>query len=570
MAERLEFDSTPSPAPAPAGGGRKLEFDAQPKSGGAFAHKEIGVEQELRAEKLKRLLDAKGEPGYGARVLDNFGMGLTRPIGGAMSVLGGEVGEYFGGKPATAGERWRAGVGAEEDYVKRAERNTPGALGVAADVVGGLATGGPGKALVSGAANVIKQAPSTGGKIARWLVGSTGSGAIEGAARNAEDLRSAAIGGGVGGAVGGTVGKAVGAGTKLLPGVRGAQKEVNEAVREGGSAGLKTEGGAIYKKLDDAGIKFAGTETPKLFTDTAQAMADKGFNREVHKELVPILNQIGEFKGKPITWTQLQNIRTQISTAKASDNQQVRPLAKKLGDVLDAFVDTSKPTLPARSVGQIDVGADKTARDLWARGSKAETVEFLSGKGMASTRDEARKLQTNFQTALDRANNPKKFSPFQNDPGQKDMLKGIARGDPRRAQLADWLGRKSDALTTFGGLGLVGGGGASLFDPTGAGSGVGAGGAAALTLGMLGKGGARHLNNTITKHGAERVDDLIRNIVTGSTDRSRITTPREALAKVMAAEQLNRGASRYASGQVSDELDPNRKNNLTRVYISKP
>ena len=39
---------------------------------------------------------------------------------------------------STFGERYRAGVGAEEDFANRAVENTPGALGVATDVAGGL------------------------------------------------------------------------------------------------------------------------------------------------------------------------------------------------------------------------------------------------------------------------------------------------------------------------------------------------------------------------------------------------------------------------------------------------
>ena len=37
---------------------------------------------------------------------------------------------------STFGERYRAGVGAEEDYARRAVENTPGAAGVATDIAG--------------------------------------------------------------------------------------------------------------------------------------------------------------------------------------------------------------------------------------------------------------------------------------------------------------------------------------------------------------------------------------------------------------------------------------------------
>jgi hypothetical protein len=536
------FDHIPDAAPAASAGGSFDHIPDEPKSIGRAAQ-DLPSDMQMRADYLKKLIETKGEPGYGTRLADNFTFGLGRPISGATAAISGE---------GTAGERYRAGVGAEEDYVKRAERNTNPYLGAATDVVGGLAAGGPASSLVKGAGKVAVEAPSTLSKIGRWMMGATGTGAIEGAARNAESLPNAAVGAGVGGAVGGTVGKVAGAVTSRLPGVRAAEKEVAGAVREGGSEALKKEGSALYTKLDQAGIKFADTETPKLLQGTVQTMADKGFNKEVHKELVPALEQIGNLKGKPATWTELQNIRTQISDAKASDDKRVRKMAGYLGNVLDNFVETARPTLPARSVG-INVGADsKAAKDLWRRGSQAETAEFLSGKGMAAAKDEARKLQTNFQTELDRINNPKKFSSFQNDPGQKEIIKDIATGDPKRTALADYLSKQSGNLLSFGTLGLAGGGGAHYFGSDYGGP-IGIGGATSLGLGLLGKGGTHMLNRSIANRGAERVNDLVRNIVTGSTDRSVINTPRDALAKVLAAEQLKRGASRYSSSFFNKE-----------------
>lgn len=518
----------------------------EPKSIGRAAQ-DLPSDMQMRADYLKKLVEAKGEPGYGTRLADNFTFGLGRPISGATAAIGGE---------GTAGERYRAAVGAEEDYVKRAERNTNPYLGAATDVVGGLAAGGPASSLVKGAGKVAVEAPSTLAKIGRFMMGATGTGAIEGAARNAESLPNAAVGAGVGGAVGGTVGKVAGAVTSRLPGVRAAEKEVAGAVREGGSEALKTEGGTLYKALDQAGIKFSDKETPKLLTDTVQTMANKGFNKEIHSELVPVLEQIGALKGKPATWTELQNIRTQISDAKASDDKRVRKMAGYLGDTLDNFVETARPTLPSRSVGQVNVAEDsKAARDLWRRGSQAENVEYLADKGMLTTRDANRKLQTNFGSEIDKVTKPGRFNPYgPKGSDNMNLMTEIAKGDPKLSATQALLQRHGTNLLSFGTLGLVGGGGAHYFgDQTGAGNLVGAGGATSVGLGLLGKGGAHGVSKMIANRGTERVNDLVRNIVTGSTDRSVINTPRDALAKVLAAEQLKRGASRYTSSIYNKE-----------------
>ena len=533
-------DLIPKQAGAASTGGAYDDLVPAPKSIGRAAQ-DLTPEQEYRQHLVQRKLDIEGEPGYGYRLKDNFTLGLNRPISGLAALPGIKAPEGI-----TAGEKWRAGVGAEEDYARRADANTNPWVGGAVDVLGGLASGGPAGSLLKGTGKVAVQAPSKLAQIGRWMMGNMGSAGIEGAARNAESVPNALVGGGVGLVTGGVTGGVVGAGAKYLPGVRAAQKEVNEAVREGGSKALKDEGGAIYQKLDQAGIKFKDTDTPALVTSTAQKMANEGFNKEIHKELIPALEQIGALKGKPATWTQLQNIRTQISDAKASDDKRVRRMAGHLGDVLDDFVENTRPVLPPRSVG-INVGAEsKTAKDLWRRGSQAETAEFLSEKGMLTAADTTKKLRTNFGAEHDKALNPKRFSSFQNEPTKLAKIAEIAKGDRRLTDASEYLSRQGGNLLSFGTLGLAGGGGAQYFGSD-YGSPIGIGGATSLGLGLLGKGGSRVLNRTIANRGAARVDDLVRNITTGATDRNVINTPREALAKVLAAEQLKRAGARYSS-----------------------
>ena len=521
--------------------GYTLDEPPGPVSGGAYAAKELAPGQEAQGErrrKLMELLAAKGEPGYGARLADNFTFGLNRPLGGVASVLGGGS--------------WKAGVGAEEDYIKRAEANTNPYLGAATDIVGGIASGGPAPAVVRGAATVAKEAPSKLAKVAQWLAGSTGTGAIEGAARNAEDVGSAAIGAGVGGAVSKVGSSVVGALTDRL--ASKAAKEITDASRGGSASTLAEEGGKIYDKLDKAGISFK--DTPRLAQEMADTAKAKAFNPVIHDELAPVLKQIEGLKDKPATWAELQNIRTQLSDAKASDDKRVRRMAGELGNVLDNFEKTAKPTIPARSVGIDVAGESKEARDLWHRGSKAATAEFAEKKGMATTRDPARKLETNFGAELDRINNPKKYSPFQGDPEQKALIEKIAQGSPRLSNAAGLTDKASNALLLGGGLGAAGGLTAlgTLNDPYGVSAGASSLGLAATGAGLLGKKGAGTIRKMVAERGAARVDDLIRNIVTGSTEKAATqNVPREALARVLAVEQLKRGAGRYSSNWYDKE-----------------
>jgi hypothetical protein len=205
-------------------------------------------------------------------------------------------------------------------------------------------------------------------------------------------------------------------------------------------------------------------------------------------------------------------------------------------------------------VGLNVAGESKEARDLWHRGSKAATAEFLGEKGALTAKDQANKLRTNFGAEHDKILNPKRFSPFQGNPEQTALIAEIAKGDPKLSAARDFLAKQSGNMMSFGALGLAGSGGANYFgDTTGVGGAIGAGGATSLGLGLLGKAGARQMSKSIANRGASRVDDLVRHIVTGSTDRKVINTPRDALAKLLATEQLQRGAARYSSNLFNKE-----------------
>lgn len=539
-----------------------------PPSGGAFAAKELApgqAQQGERRRKLMQLIEAKGEPGYGARLSDNFTLGLMRPLSGAASAVGNAI----KGGPLTAGESYRAGVGAEEDYIKRAEANTNPILGGITDVVGGIASGGPGPALVRGAATVAQQAPSKAAKVAQWLMGSTGSGAIEGAARNAEDAGSAGIGAGVGGVLGKAstlIGEPIKkAGSYVVDALQSrmssgaAKTAVSEAERMGGSAAVKEAGGKIYDRLDKAGIRFNDRQTQPFIGNVVQRLTDVGFNPNMQKQLIPVIGEIGASGRSGATWTQLQNMRTQIGKLKASNDDNLRRVAGELGDELDNFIRTTKPTMPARSV-QAGVNPAKEveeARDLWHRGQLAEKAEYLAEKGSLVTNDTAKKVQQNFSGEVDKVKDPDRFSRFQNRPELVEQMEKIAAGDPAKTSAAKEVNRWSNNLLGYGTIGSAGGLaaiGSGINDPMGVGEKASGAGLLAMAAGLAGKKGSGAIRDMVAEKGTERVNTLIRNIVTGSADKPKIMNmPREALARVLAEEQLKRGTARYSSNWYDKE-----------------
>ena len=522
MAE-LEFDP-PSKAPA-AGGERTLEFDAPNR------------EQEIRHETLKKLL-MSGEPGYTTRAGDQVTMGLMGPLQGLMTAAGGSFGS---GPPSSFGERYRGGVGAQEDYVQRARDNTKGPLGTAADVAGSIVGGGTSTAATS-VPKLMGQAAVMGG--------------VEGAARNAEDPANAAKGAAGGAAIGAGTAGIVGGLLDRLGRVTNAKRDLGVASRQGGAQSLQEEGGAIYKRLDDAGIHYSPKETAPLTANVTQALAAEGFNPNMHHELLPALGEIAGASGQRTTWSQLQNMRTQISDLKASNDPRLRRVAGTAGDELDSFIRTAKPTMPAASVAAgINPAADvEAARDLWRRGSQAGKVEGLAEIGTRSASDPAAKVSKNFESYTDSfKRNPDKYNPFGSNPEQMKLMDQIVAGSPRTSAAAKGLDRWGNNLVGYGGVGTAAGLGLPFLfnDEHGTGGMSTSAGLGAMGLGMLAKGGASGLRGIAARNSAEQINDLLRNIVTGQTaPQAGAHVPRQLLAKLLAARDPARGLGNYASSFV--------------------
>ena len=223
----VTFEDEPPPAgTAPAAASSAVTFDDAPPA--------LSREREIRLEALKKLMVKP--PDVLDRAVDQYTLGMTRPLKGISTVVEGKANEWFGGgKPATAGEYYRGGVGAQGDYFDEAVRTTPGPAGTAADLVGAVGSGfsGTGGKLLS-----------KGGQAA--IAGLQG--AIGGASRNAEDVGSAvkgALGGTVDAATSWTLGglldrfkgvkkpEALGGGR--VADVAGARKEIDVASRGGNS-----------------------------------------------------------------------------------------------------------------------------------------------------------------------------------------------------------------------------------------------------------------------------------------------------------------------------------------------
>jgi hypothetical protein len=523
MAEKLEFDT----APAPVEGERKLEFDTPSR------------EQEIRRERLQRLL-AAGEPGFSERLKGQVTSGVMQPIGGVMSVIEGKL----KGSDATAGELYRGGVGAEEDYRQRAIDNTSkgwkAPLGVATDVVGSLVGGGKS----TGPASLGKQMLQSGVQ-----------GAIEGASNNAKDVGSAAggavVGGGLSAGTTGILGALLGRFKDAVT-----KKDLGVASRGGSGQQMKTDAGEIFETLKDAGIKYSAKEAAPLTGNVVNKLVQEGFNPNMHKQLIPVLEEIGGTQGRGMTWAQLRNMQTQISDLKASPDPRLRRIAGELADEVDNFLNTAKPTMPAASVAAgVNPAKDvNTAKELYASGKHSAKIEGMA-EVAAKADDPGKATQSVFQKYSDNfTKNPGKFNP--NNPEQRRLIDTIAEGSPKTAAAAKSLDRWGNNLLGYGTAGAVGGAALPFVfnDEKGLGSGASTAGLAAIAAGLGAKGASGGLKRMIAEQGADRVNDLLRNIATGSTkELPGAYVPRELLAKIIASRDAARGAGNYAASFVNEK-----------------
>ena len=365
-----------------------FELDEPPAGGGdipaGFKLDEppVSREREIRLENLKKLMAMSsgkqnlsglvtGEAppvsafsAYTNRLKDAWTSGLARPMGAAMTTATGEIGELFGGKPATLGERWRGGIGAEEDYAKAMEEKSKGALGTGVSVLGSLASAGRGTG-----------APLT---LGREMLRAGTQGTIEGVARNAESVGNAVTGGATGGVTGAGVTGVTGALLDRLRRVGGATRDVGEASRGGTSQTLASDAGAIFDRLDNAGMHFSGRETPAL-ANSVNAVTSGPLPASVRGEIDEVVQDINRrVANGAMTFGDVRAIQSEISKLRGHMSPDVRRVAGDMGRGVDDFLTNARPTMPASSVGTVGPGDLAEARRLYATSKHAGKVEGIA------------------------------------------------------------------------------------------------------------------------------------------------------------------------------------------------
>lgn len=520
-------------APVPRFGG----VPAAPEQGPAMPSPD-----ELRQMRLREIARAAvGSQGAGSMFKDAYTLGLQKPVSGLASALGGEVGEFLGGEPATFGERYQAGTKGYDDAMQQASDES-GAAGTAASVAGSVLTGGPAR---NAAATAITSIP-------RMIGRATGLGAVEGAARGSDSLEDAAIGAAAGGAAAGTAAGAL-SGLTRIPGFRARRAATRAANRGPDPDEIRNQGRALFQQLDNSGTAFSQQQVGDLATTVGRGLRDAN----VSVRDMPIAEDFLSHQG-PMTLTDLQRFRTAASDMSRSADDRERRMAGVMLRSIDDYVGRENPAQTQLPPGEVN-RLWRQARQYWRTAALTDDLGWQADK---ATRRAARSnsggnaentLRQNMGQVVDRVTKPGAYNPYGEE--TTAAMERIAQGQGGTAH-----NMLRSFGNTFGGSGPLAGigagtlaGGAALsglLDPTGA---------TASALALYGSGrGARALSRNITENAADRlIGNVARNGAPALTPAQQAVLQgpptRQRLALMQALGMMTRGAGLQAADMATSE-----------------
>lgn len=543
------------------------EFDDLIPNGGSALQRQQGTlfddlvppptptPEQQRADRLRKIARTAmqqhdGEPGAGSLFADSVTLGLQKPVGGVAAALGGELGEYFGGEPATFGERYRAQTGAYQDRLDEAGENS-GWAGTGANVAGSLLTGGPARGVVQqGFWPMVKSA--------------FGFGAVEGAARNSEDLDSAIGGAAKGGVTAGLTSTALGGAVETLKRASTSARSTRRAERLANRGPepeqLRQQARVLYGQLDDAGVAYSNQQSVTLVDDLLQDLRQNGYDPQgVHSVMNGVVGRLEELRGQPVSLETLQHIREQVGSNAGAIEPQVRRIAGRVLNSIDGFVANEMPALSQVPGDQIAPMWNE-ARRLWRTAAAADDIGWRLDKAQRRTdstnsgTNVDNPIRQNIRSVIDKSTQPGRRNPY--NAQEMAQMERVVSGGTLQNRLRSFG-------NTFGGSGPV-----ALAGPGIGGSALAIGqqtlmggepsmlGASALLAGGALWGAGRQARTIADRMSQNEADALVRLIATGTMDQGRRAVTqgpptRANLALLLAEKAGVLGASRLAAGEAT-------------------
>lgn len=369
--------------------------------------------------------------------LTGFGQGISLGFGDeAASALRATVVRPFSDR--TWRELYDEQLGIERGNIATARQEDPGLM-LAGEVAGGVTAG-------LGAAS--RGATMMGG--ARSVSGAAGRGAAEGAIYGG--LYGAGTGDDMGERItGAATGAALGAGSgAILGGAAGAiSKRMAPQAPE--LEVLRGQAQQAYKAAEQAGVTIRPDSFQKFGTTLTQKLAKEGLDPTLHPRATAALNRISKHEGS-VTLQEAENLRRVVKNAAVSNDSSERRIAHIMAENMDDYIEgLGFNDISAGNVGRA-VESLKTARGLWARMSKGETIDTLMERagnraGQFSGSGYENAIRTEFRQLIQ---SPRRLRQF--NKAEQEALKRVARGEPFDNALR-YLGKAAPTSIVSGALG---------------------------------------------------------------------------------------------------------------------
>jgi len=288
---------------------------------------------------------------------DEIGAGMMAPIEAAK--------DWYQGKGFDMGAAYTRGQ-QQLDAQKAQRRQDRPIASIVGELAGGLATGGVlGKAGLSLAAKPVGMA----GKIGAGAVEGAGYGALYGAgeAKPGERLQGAGTGAAVGGITGGAVGAVGGALAN-----RAARKAAPAAVAPSADD-LASTSSALYAASEAQGVAFNPTATKRLGNNLKLAAGQ--LNEKLRPLTAGTVDDVDKMLGGQMSLKQIDEFRQGLNMDIGAAKGQDRMFLQRMKTITDSFLDNASPA--DMTGGPQGVEYLKSARQMWARSKKAETVEKI-------------------------------------------------------------------------------------------------------------------------------------------------------------------------------------------------
>jgi hypothetical protein len=260
---------------------------------------------------------------------------------------------------------------------------------------------------------------------------------------------------------------------------------------------LTDEATSLYNSSKQRGVLVSHTSLDPAIDDmTRKVQAFGAYDPQLTPDTFRVVQRLhDEFRGTSVDIEDLGKIREIIGTAAGAVRKEDRRAAMILKNAFDDFANNLTPADVLSGDPQAAMNDIIKARSLWARASKAETIEQVFEKARNAVG--ANYTAAGMQTALRQqfkaiANNPKKMRQFSKE--EQDAIKAIVRGG-RGENFLRLIGK----LAPRGNIGTAIMGGAIYTDPV---AGLGALGVAEGSKGlstMMGNKKVRNLDEMVRR-----------------------------------------------------------------------